>query len=183
MQKVQRSEILDYETYEEQRDAIRVNMLKTKEARRVHVGDHLTFLFENTDTVRYQIQEMVRTERLVKESAIQHEVDTYNELIGEAGELGCVLLIEYATPEERDVQLRKLLGLPEKLYLSLENGKRAYAQFDVRQVGEERLSSVQYLKFDTQGSAPVSLGCEHPEMRLEFDLLPEQKAALKADLA
>jgi hypothetical protein len=182
MQKVQRSEILDYETYEEQREGVRAQILKTKEPRRIHVGDHLTFLFENTDTVRYQIQEMVRTERLVKESAIQHEVDTYNELLGESGELGCVLLIEYPTPEERDVQLRKLLGLPAKLYMTTENGKRAYAQFDARQVGEQRLSSVQYLKFDTQGSAPVSIGTEHPEMMLEFDLLPEQKTALKADL-
>ncbi|MEE2717860.1 MAG: DUF3501 family protein [SAR324 cluster bacterium] len=183
MRPVERHEIVDYVTYEEQRNAIREQVLKTKESRRIHIGDHLTFLFENTETVRYQVQEMMRTEKIVKESDIQHEINTYNELLGAEGELGCVLLIEYASPEERDVQLRKLLGLPQKLYALLEDGRQIPAKFDERQIGDDRLSSVQYLKFDTGGATPVALGSNHPNLTLEEPLSPEQRQALAEDLA
>src|SRR5262249_19603110 len=93
-----------------------------KEARRVHVGEHLTLLFENRETVRYQIQEMMRTERLVKEAEIQHEIDTYNELLGGPGELGCTLLIELDDPELRREKLQEWWSLPEEIYLVLEDG-------------------------------------------------------------
>jgi hypothetical protein len=182
MRPVERHEIIDYATYEEQRNAIREQVLKVKEARRIHVGDHLTFLFENAETVRYQVQEMMRTEKIVKESDIQHEINTYNELLGAEGELGCVLLIEYTSPEERAVQLRKLLGLPEKLYALLEDGRRIPAKFDDRQIDDDRLSSVQYLKFNTGGATPVALGSDHPNLMLEAPLSHEQRQALTEDL-
>ena len=182
MRPVERCEIVDYVTYEEQRSAIREQVLRVKESRRIHVGDHLTFLFENAETVRYQVQEMMRAEKIVKESDIQYEINTYNELLGSEGELGCVLLIEYASPEERDVQLRKLLGLPEKLYALLEDGRRIPAKLDARQIGDDRLSSVQYLKFDTGGATPVALGSDHPHLTLEAHLSPEQRQALTEDL-
>ena len=83
--RVRREEILDYQTYAEQREAIRQRVLAIKQPRRVHVGEVLTFLFENTDTVRYQIQEMMRTEQIVKDSAIRHEIETYNERLGDTG--------------------------------------------------------------------------------------------------
>ena len=86
---VRRDEILDYVTYGERRTEIREAAMAAKELRRVIVGDVLTFLFENHETVRYQVLEMVRTERLVRESDIQHELHTYNELLGAAGRLGC----------------------------------------------------------------------------------------------
>ena len=105
MQPVRREEILDYVTYGEQREQIRAAVLKIKEPRRIHLGPHMTFLFENRDTVRYQIQEMVRVERLVKESEIQHEIETYNELLGGPGELGASLLVVIDDPAQRAVQL------------------------------------------------------------------------------
>ncbi|HCP33666.1 MAG TPA: DUF3501 domain-containing protein, partial [Deltaproteobacteria bacterium] len=86
MKPVQREEILDYVTYGEKRNEIQLSVLKQKEPRRIHLGEYLTFLFENTETIRYQIQEMMRVEQIVKEEAIQHEIKTYNELIGEEGE-------------------------------------------------------------------------------------------------
>ena len=82
MRAVERNEILDYVTYGEERSTILEDVLEQKKPRRIHVGDYLTFLFENHDTVRFQIQEMIRVELIVKESDIQHEVDTYNELLG-----------------------------------------------------------------------------------------------------
>jgi hypothetical protein len=93
MKPVERSEILDWVTYEERRAELRPLAIATKSARRMQVGDAFAFLFENRDTVRYQVQEMVRTERMVREADIQHELATYNELLGGPGELGCTLLI------------------------------------------------------------------------------------------
>ncbi len=183
MQPVERATILDYVTYEEQRERIRAEVLAEKAVRRVHVGGVLTFLFENTETVRYQIQEMVRVERLVKEADIAHEIATYNDLIGGPGELGCTLLIEIEDAEVRAVKLRAWLELPWHLYVKLEDGSKAYARFDERQVGEERVSSVHYLKFDCRGRTPLAVGCDLVSCECESPLTPEQRAALARDLA
>ena len=94
MKPVERSEIVDYATYEDTRDEFRAGVIEAKAPRRVHIGQYLTLLFENHLTIRYQIQEMIRAERMVRESDIQHEIHTYNELLGSAGEFGCTLLIE-----------------------------------------------------------------------------------------
>ena len=142
MKLVTRQEILDYVTYEEQRDKLREKIMKIKDLRRINVGGVLSFLFENTDTVRYQIQEMIRVERIVKETDILHEIKTYNELLGNSGELGCTLLIEIDDSEERQEKLIQWLDLPNHLYLSLEDGSRIRASFDERQIGDSRLSSV-----------------------------------------
>jgi hypothetical protein len=182
MKPVSRSEILDYVTYAERRDAIRDAALAAKRARRITVGDEFTFLFENHETVRYQILEMVRVEQIVKEVDIQHEIDTYNELLGEPGELGCSLLIEIAEPAERDAKLRAWRELPGHLYAQLEDGRRVRAVYDRRQVGDDRLSSVQYLKFPVGGAAPVAIGSDLPALEGETALTPEQRAALDADL-
>ena len=182
MRHVERSEILDYQTYEDHRDEVRRHVLAVKEPRRVHVGRFLTFLFENTETVRYQIQEMVRAERMVREADIQHEIETYNELLGGPGELGCTLLIEIDDPAERDAQLRRLRDLPRHVYAVLEDGSRVRPSFDPRQIGEDRLSAVQYLKLPLRGRVPVALGVDHPELTIEEPLTERQQQALREDL-
>jgi hypothetical protein len=183
MKPVDRATILDYVTYEERREQIRSQVLAIKALRRVHVGGALTFLFENADTIRYQIQEMVRVERMVKESDILHELATYNELLGATGELGCTLLIEIDDPEERAVKLRAWMELPWHVYARLEGGEKVYAKFDERQIGEERLSSVQYLKFPVGGGVPVAVGCDLVGFTHETELTAEQRGALREDLA
>ena len=180
--KITRAEILRLEEYDAQRPAIRARTMELKRLRRFHVGP-LTFLFENAATVRYQVQEMVRAERLYREAEIQHEVDTYNELLGGEGELGCSLLIELTDPAERDVKLRAWRALPGHLYAKLPDGRRVRARFDDRQVGDDRLSSVQYLRFPVGAETPVALGCDLPELTLEAPFGREQRAALAADLA
>jgi len=180
---VQRNQIVDYQTYADIRDAVRERIFAVKQLRRVHVGEHLSFLFENDETTRYQIQEMMRAEQIVKESAIQHEIDTYNELLGGPGELGCSLLIEIEDAAQRAPLLTKWLDLPSHLYVRLEEGSKVYATFDPRQVGDDRLSAVQYIKFDTSGRVPVCVGTDHPELEAEADLTPEQREALASDLA
>jgi hypothetical protein len=179
---VERTEIVDYVTYEEGRDAFRDEVMAAKARRRLHLGEYLTLLLENHLTVRYQIQEMIRAERIVKEADIQREIDTYNELLGGKGEIGCTLLIEIADPAVRDVKLAEWLRLPERFYMLLEDGKRVWAQFDERQRGDDRLSSVQYLKFDTGGKVPVATGVDMPELQVETSLTADQRKALLDDL-
>lgn len=182
MPKVQRSEIMDLQSYDRERARLRPAAMEAKEVRRIHVGPHLTFLFENRETIRYQIHEMIRAERLFREEEIAHELDTYNELLGEPGQLGCSLLIEIADPGERDQKLRRWLRLLEHLYAKLPDGRKVRPTFDPRQVGEDRLSSVQYIKFDVGGAAPVAVGCDLPEIAAETELSPAQRKALEADL-
>ena len=184
MKRVERSEIVDYVTYEERRGAVRESAMKAKAARRVHVGPHLTFLFENHETIHYQVQEMMRAERMVKEADIVHEIETYNELLGGPGEVGCTLLVELDDPAERTEKLARWLALPRHLYVKRADSRKAYARYDERQVGDTRVSSVQYLKFDVGTQAPVALGCDHPdpELRHEATLTAEQRAALQEDL-
>ena len=182
MRPVLRHEITDYQTYEETRAETRAAMMDIKAVRRIHAGQYLTFLFENRDTVRYQVHEMMRTEQIVKEADILHELDTYNELLGKSGELGCTLLIEIETEEERAVKLTQWLPVPKHLYLKLADGTKVRAQYDERQVGETRVSSVQYLRFDVGGETPVAIGCDFDLLDIEEELSLVQKATLGEDL-
>jgi len=183
MRPVERREILDYVTWSERKPEVLPAILAAKKVRRLHVGEVLTFLFENHETIRYQIQEMVRVEKMVKEADIQHEIETYNEVLGPEGGFGCALLIEIDDPGQRSIKLRALRGLPEHLYLRFEDGSKVYATYDTRQVGEDRLSSVQYLKFDAGGRVPVAIGSDHSELEAEYELTGEERNALAADLS
>ena len=183
MRQVRREEILDPSIYEKSREEVRRGVLEAKSRRRVHVGDVLTFLFENTATIRYQVQEMVRAERITRDAEVRHELETYNELLGKDGELGVSLLIEIPEPEERDRKLREWLALPAHLYLLLEGGEKIRPTYDARQVGTDRLSSVQYLRFDVRGQVPVAAGSDLPALTIETRLTDEQREALRADLA
>jgi hypothetical protein len=178
---VRREEIMSLDAYQASREEIRRAILEAKRRRRVSAGV-LTFLFENTATMRYQVQEMARAEHMTREADIQHELETYNELLGAKGELGVSLLIEVPDPAERDRRLREWLELPGHLYLRLEGGEKVRPRFDARQVGTDRLSSVQYLKFDVGGRVPVAAGADLPALAVEALLDPEQRKALEDDL-
>jgi hypothetical protein len=181
MKPVERSEIVDYQSYNDQRTESRPQALAAKDARRLIVSEHFTFLFENRDTVRYQVQEMMRAEKIVRDSDIEHELRTYNELLGGPGELGCTLLVTIDDEAERAVKLVAWLDLNGRLYAKLEDGSKVRPTFDPRQVGEERLSSVQYLKFAVGDRAPVAMGVDG-DGAAELVLSETQRAALQADL-
>jgi len=182
MRKVERSDVLDFQTYNDRREDYRRRVLAEKALRRVHVGEYLTFLFETTDTVLYQIQEMMRLEQMVREADIRHEIETYNALLGGAGELGCTLLIEIDNEAERREKLALWLGLPEHLYMRTSDAELVRAVWDQAQVGDTRLSSVQYIKFPLDGQSPVAIGTDHPELCVEAALTAEQRRTLEADL-
>lgn len=182
MRKVQRSELLDFATYSDIRDERRRAILVAKEPRRIHVGKVFTFLFENTETVRYQIQEMMRAERIVREAHIEEEMAAYNAILGDEGELGCVLLIEIEDDVERDRMLRAWHDLPRHLFLRTDDGRLVRPTFDPAQVGDEKLSSVQYLKFKVGDAAPLAMGSDHPNVEVQTEFSELQRQALMADL-
>ena len=124
-----------------------------------------------------------RTERITEAAGIAHEVETYNELLGGPGELGATLLIEIDNPAVRAVKLGAWLELPRHVYARFAAGTRVSPTFDARQVGTERVSPVQYLKFPLRGRVPVALGIDLPAIATETELTPEQHRALEADLA
>lgn len=181
MRKVKRSDVMDFQTYNDGREEYRRRILQEKAKRRIHVGEHLTFLFESTDTMLYQVQEMMRLEQLVREKDIAHEIDTYNQLLGDVGELGCTLLIEIDDQAVRAQKLRAWLGLTEHVYIRLADGRSIRAVWDPMQVGDTRLSSVQYLKFPVGTGEPVAIGVDHPELQAETELTLEQRQTLLAD--
>ena len=165
------------------REDVRREVIAAKAPRRVHIGEHVTLLFENRRTVWYQVQEMLRAERITEAAGVAHELATYNELLGGPGELGATLLIEIDDPVVRAVKLREWLGLPHHVYARLEDGTRVRPTFDPRQVGTERVSSVQYLKFPVGGRVPVAIGIDLPAIAADATLTAEQRRALDADLA
>lgn len=187
MRPVEISDIKNIAEYELLRPELRPRMMALKDRRRVRLGDHLTLLFENRETVLYQIQEMMRVERMVKADDIANEVATYNELIPAPGELSATLLIEYEDAEQRAVWLRKLLGLERHLWLEA-GGERCQARFDLRQMSPQRLSAVQYLKFPLSPeqirnfSRGVRIISDHPNYAAAYALSREQLLELEQDL-
>jgi hypothetical protein len=192
MRPVHREEILDLKSYESVREQLRTAALAEKEPRRVALGPNMTLLFENRVTVRYQVQEMLRVERISGEPEIRHELQTYNELVPSQGELVATLLIEYPEAGERDRQLRSLVGFEGALVLKVGAKFDVRAQFDDRQIGSDRLSSVHYIRFGLGAAASafraeglsggVRVVAAHPAYSHEAILKPAQVMALAVDL-
>ena len=182
MRPVQRSQILDNAHYERTRGFSKAAVMEIKRRRRVHVGPCLTFLFENTTTIWYQIQEMLRAERIESEAEIQHELATYNGVLGGPGQLGCCLLIEIDDPVVRDRRLREWRALPAYVYMRCEGGATVRPTVDPDQIDERRISAVQYLKFHIDDWRPVAIGCDLPGLMAETTLNREQRDALNDDL-
>ena len=183
MKRIRRSDIVDYQTYEEIRPDFRATVMAAKDRRRIHVGDCFTFLFENELTLRYQVQEMMRAEQIVKEREILREIETYDGLLGNAGELACTLLIELTEPTERDRKLHDWRDLPDHIYLRLADGSVVRPLIDEGQRDSERISAVQYLRFRVGSQLPVALGIDLAGSAGETELTEEQRAALTEDLA
>lgn len=173
-----------------QRRQIEAQVLAAKAARRLTVGEHLTFLFENRLTVQWQVQEMCRVEHITAPAAIQHELDTYNAILGGPDELGATLLIEYPEPAERDVMLTRLLGLHEHVFLDV-GGERVPAIFDADQWNDRRIASVQFCRFRFSPAAraalldlsrPARLVVDHPAYPASAALPGAVRGALCEDL-
>jgi hypothetical protein len=190
MKRVERSELMDLGAYEQVRERFRARVIALKARRRVALGSNITVLFENHDTVLWQIQEMLRTERITAESAIQHELETYNELIPASAELSATVFIEYPDIAERDRMLTALAGIEDKFYLDVA-GERCPVRNETGAPRTDRTTAVHYTKFVLTPAAvaalrasttQVSLGVNHPSYDAKSPLGPETVAELHADL-
>jgi hypothetical protein len=187
---VERSEILDIASYEGIREHFRRRIIELKRARRVGIGSNVTMLFENHDSVLYQVQEMLRTERITREDAIFHELETYNDLIPGPSELSATVFLEYPEREERERMLVELAGIENKFYLEI-GGEKVFARNETRGVLPDRTTAVHYTKFSLPESACAALsarkpsvfaGVDHPSYRAKTELVPRSVDELKADL-
>jgi hypothetical protein len=192
MKKIRPEDIQDLVAYEKVRSEFRKGIMALKKTRRFAVGDKITFVFENRDTVLFQIQEMVRVERLVREEAILHEVETYNILIPDPGQISATMLIEIQDLTSIKAVLDGLVGITrDRVSLSFA-GEKIHPSFDEGQSEEGRISAVQYVRFsftDAQLSLfrnpeiAASLRIDHPNYAHEALIGPELRAQLIADLA
>ncbi len=195
MERIGYEEIKDLVEYEKARDAMRAAVIALKRNRRVSVGDNLTFLFENRETVRFQIQEMIRTERIVDEDKIRFEVDTYNALIPGRGELSATLFIEIPDlvrmgQEEVRATVNRFQGL-DREGVSLRVGAASIpARFEEGHSSEEKMAAVHFVRFSVPAEAvalldkgePARLVVEHPRYKAEAALPPAVVQELLKDL-
>jgi len=184
------SDVLDLTAYERIRDEFVAKTIELKKPRRIHVGGILCFVFENRDTVRFQIQEMTRAERTVKEEAIAEEVRVYNELIPGPNELSATLMIEIPDLQEIRRELDRLVGIDEHVFLDV-GDETVQATFDEKQFEEDRISAVKYVTFPLgerlaaafrDPTVPVRLRVDHPNCRDATPIEGASRASLAADL-
>ena len=183
-------ELLGLERYEQVRDELRRRTIELKRNRRITLGDIVTLVFENHDTMFFQVQEMMRTERITDLDAIRYELEVYNALLPAAGELSATLLIEITDAAAVESRLNALIGIDEAL--SLEVGPhRVPAIFEPGRSREDKLSAVQYVRFALPESAraafrdastPAAAVIEHPNYRARTPIAGAMRASLIADL-
>ena len=188
MKKIRIEDVLDLTAYEKQRKDIRPKIIEIKNQRRIHVGPKVTYLFETYDTMWYQVQEMTRAERIVEEDGIQGELNAYNELIPDKSQLSASMFIEIDDISERKSFLTQIVDLPDHTYLEVD-GEKIVPTFDSRQGSEDKLSSVQYLKFDLSEDqvkkfidSGVLLGFDHSVYAHTYELTAEQKKIMCEDM-
>ena len=166
--------------------------MEHKKRRTVHLGAHLTLQFEDELTIRYQVQEMLRIERIFEEDGIRHELDAYNPLVPDGANWKATMLIEYPDADERRRMLAALKGIEREVWVQVDGHQRvrAIADEDLERENEEKTSSVHFLRFEFDAAlrealrrgAAVKVGVDHPHYRATVELTPEQRSALVNDL-
>jgi uncharacterized protein DUF3501 len=192
MQKLTTGDIKDLRAYERERDEFRRAIIDLKRRRRVALGTLMSMVFENTDTMRWQVQEMARAERMLRDEQIAHEVDTYNQLIPDAGQLSATLLLELTNDDQLREWLPKLVGIQRSILIVVADLEpvRGVAQDEERLTREETTASVHFLKFTFTpeqvrafADGPVRIVVDHPQYREETELTDDQRKELAGDLA
>ena len=193
MNKLQRHDLLSLEAYAAQRNDFRARVMAHKKNRTVHLGAHLTLAFEDRLTIQYQVQEMLRIERIFEAEGIEEELEAYNPLIPDGSNLKATLFVEYADVEQRKRELARLVGIEHRIELTVSGHApvAAIADEDMDRSTEEKTSAVHFLRFelddamirDWEGGAAVSLASTHPAMREETAISETLREALAADFA
>ncbi len=191
MKPLTQDDLYTLEAYARERAAFRERVLAHKQARKVHLGEHVTLLFEDRLTIQYQVQEMLRVERIFESEGIADELGAYNPLIPDGANLKATMLIEYGDPEVRKRELAKLRNIEDCIHLEVEGAGRttAIADEDLERSNEDKTSAVHFLRLELdpdmiaawKNGATVRLSCDHEHYVASVVLEEKQRQALEAD--
>jgi len=191
---ISRDSLLTLEAYAKARAAMRARIIEHKKTRRVHLGEHLTVLFEDEATIRYQIQEMLHIEKIFEEHEIQNELETYSPLTPDGDNLKATLQIEYENETERRLALTRLIGIAQRVFIRVDGEIAVYAiaDEDLERENNEKTSAVHFIRFELtpqmksklRQGAGLSMGCDHPHYPVPAQAIaPAIRASLINDLA
>jgi Protein of unknown function (DUF3501) len=191
--KITRESLLTLEAYARTRDDFRARVLEHKRARTVHLGEHLTLIFEDELTLRYQIQEMLRIERTFEDAGIQDELDVYNPLLPDGSNFKATMLLEYEDVDERKRALSKLKGIEDRAWVRVEGYPEVFAiaDEDLERENDEKTSAVHFLRFELtpemiaalKRGAALGMGVDHPNYKAQIPAVGSTtREALVADL-
>ena len=194
MPAITRDSLLTLEAYARERKAFRARVLAHKRDRTIHVGEHVTLLFEDELTIRYQIQEMLRIEKTFEDAGIQDELDIYNPLVPDGRNLKATMLIEYEDVDERRDALARLRGIEDAVYVRVEGfpDVRAIADEDLERENADKTSAVHFVRFELtpamiaafKAATPVALTVDHPNYQAEVAMIsPLVQETLASDFA
>ena len=193
MPRIDRASLMSLETYARERTQFRAKVMAHKKDRSVALGEHVTLLFEDELTIRYQVQEMLRVERIFEEQGIQEELEAYNPLVPDGRNLKATLMVEYPNPDERRRKLEELIGIEDKAWVQVKGHERvwAIADEDLDRETDEKTSSVHFLRFDLsedmaralKKGASLAMGIDHPRYVATVEVGPAVRDSLVKDLA
>jgi hypothetical protein len=193
MPKIDRASLMPLETYAKERNTFRAKVMAHKKHRQIALGAHLTLSFEDELTMRYQVQEMLRVERIFEEAGIHDELDAYNPLIPDGRNFKATMLLEYPDAQDRKQKLAGLIGVEDKVWVQVEGCAKVYAiaDEDLERENAEKTSSVHFLRFElteemarsAKHGAALSVGVDHPNYTTQRQLADDERNALVSDLA
>ena len=192
MTTITRDSLMTLEAYSKWRKEHKAQVLAHRKLRSLHLGDHVTLQFESETTIRYQIQEMLRIEKIFEEDGIAQEVEAYGPLVPDGTNWKATMLIEYPDINERKRELKRLIGVEDRLFVEVEGEGRVYAiaDEDLDRENDEKTSAVHFLRFEFNraqcaailAGAGVKLGCDHTHYPAHVTIAPETLASLAGDL-
>jgi hypothetical protein len=184
--------LMTLEAYSKFRKSHKAEVLAHRKLRSVHLGEHITLQFESETTIRYQIQEMLRIEKIFEEEGIQQEIDAYAPLVPEGSNWKATMLIEYPDVNERKRELARLIGVEDRMFIEVEGHARVYAiaDEDLDRENDEKTSAVHFVRFEfdaatkaaIQAGAAVKLGCDHTNYPAHTTIAEDALASLAGDL-
>jgi hypothetical protein len=184
--------LMSLEAYSKFRKNHKAEVLAHRKLRSVHLGDHITLQFESETTIRYQIQEMLRIEKIFEEEGIQQEIDAYAPLVPEGSNWKATMLIEYPDVNERKRELARLIGVEDRMFIEVEGHARVYAiaDEDLDRENDEKTSAVHFVRFEfdaatkaaIKAGAAAKLGCDHTNYPAHTQIAEDALASLAGDL-
>ena len=192
MPRIDRASLMTLETYARERPQFRAKVIAHKKDRTVHLGEHVTLVFEDELTIRYQVQEMLRIERIFEEEGIQEELAAYNPLVPDGRNLKATMMIEYPDQVERARRLAELIGIEDKVWIQVKGHARvwAVADEDLERENEQKTSAVHFLRFELDQTmvqalkkgAGLAIGIDHARYAAAVEAPPAVREALAKDL-